>query len=263
MKRSLITLLTDFGTSDHYVAAMKGVMLGICPAARLVDISHEIEAYAIPEAAYTLAQAWPCFPKGTVHLVVVDPGVGSARRPILVEAAGQLFVGPDNGVFTLLYDAAPKHKVREISATRYFRQPVSQTFHGRDIFAPVSAHLACDLTPGKAGKRIEDYVRLDFARPARSGAKNWTGTILTIDRFGNVITNFESAAWEKELGSRPFEFRIGARSVTRLANNYAEMPPGELFVIAGSAGYLEVSTNRGSAGAAAEVKAGGTVELLL
>src|SRR5580698_5609718 len=142
MKRPVITLLTDFGSADHYVGAMKGILLSICPDAQLVDISHEITPYAIAEAAFTLAQAWTCFPEGTVHLIVVDPGVGSARRPILAEAGGHYFVAPDNGVLTMLFASTAKHNAREITTARYFRKPVSQTFHGRDIFAPVAARLA-------------------------------------------------------------------------------------------------------------------------
>jgi S-adenosyl-L-methionine hydrolase (adenosine-forming) len=145
MPRPIITLLTDFGTADHYAAAMKGVMMCICPDAHLLDISHLVTPFAIPEAAYTLAQSWRLFPKGTIHVVVVDPGVGSARRPILAEAGGHLFVAPDNGVLSMVLGAVPEYTVREITASEYFRQPVSQTFHGRDIFAPVAP-----LTPFRA-----------------------------------------------------------------------------------------------------------------
>jgi len=261
LKRPVITLLTDFGAKDHYVAAMKGVMLAICPEARLVDISHEITPYAIPEAAFTLEQAWRCFPKGTVHLVVVDPGVGSARRPILVEAGGQCFVAPDNGVLTMLYESTVKQRVREITASRYFREPVSQTFHGRDVFAPAAAHLAGGLQPSRVGRRINDYARLDFAKPARRGPKKWIGAILKIDRFGNLITNFESAAWK--LVDQPFEMNIGTRSVTKLAQNYSGMATGALFAIAGSAGYLEISMNQKSAAAALDARTGSAVELRL
>src|SRR5579872_6278353 len=135
MNRPIITLLTDFGTSDHYVAAMKGVMLTICPDARLMDITHEVQPYAIGDAAFTLSQAWPYFPKGSVHLIVVDPGVGSARRPIVAEAGGHLFVAPDNGVLTMVAASAGSgFRAREITAGEFFRQPVSRTFHGRDIF---------------------------------------------------------------------------------------------------------------------------------
>src|SRR5580704_10785295 len=145
MKRPIVTLLTDFGLTDHYVAAMKGVILTICPAAELVDISHNVKAFSIPEAAYTLAQAWQSFPKGTTHLAVVDPGVGSARRPIVAVAGRHRFVAPDNGLLTMVLKANPGAKVREINAVQYFRKPVSSTFHGRDVFAPVAARLARGL----------------------------------------------------------------------------------------------------------------------
>lgn len=262
MKPPVITLLTDFGSADHYVGAMKGVMLDICPGARFVDISHEIAPYAIAEAGYTLAQAWPCFPKGTVHLVVVDPGVGSARRPILAEAAGHRFIAPDNGVLTMLFAAVANYKVREISAERYFRRPVSRTFHGRDIFAPVAAHVAAGVPPAKIGKRIDDYLRLEFAAPRRTRPGEWTGAILKTDRFGNVITNFKSEDWKK-LNEERFEMRIGARIISRMASNYAEMQPREVYLIAGSAGYLEISMNQASAAAAIHTRAGAEVTLLL
>jgi S-adenosylmethionine hydrolase len=262
MKRSVITLLTDFGVSDHYVGAMKGVLSSVCPAAQLIDISHQIAPYAIPEAAFTLAQAWHCFPKGTVHLVVVDPGVGSSRRPIIAEAAGHHFVAPDNGVLTMLFDSVPGHKVREITASRYFRRPVSQTFHGRDIFAPVAAHLASGVPPGKFGRRINDYLRADFTKPVRTGPDKWTGSILKIDRFGNLITNFESTKWDG-LGDQTFEVTIGDRRISRMASSYAEVPAGELFLIQGSAGYLEVSINKSSAADLMQSKPGIPVELLI
>jgi S-adenosyl-L-methionine hydrolase (adenosine-forming) len=266
MKRPVISLLTDFGASDHYVGVMKGVILGICPAAQLVDISHEIEPYAITEAAYTLAQTWQFFPDGTIHLVVVDPGVGSLRRPILAtttaEAGGHLFVAPDNGVLTLLLDTAVMRKVREITAARYFRQPVSQTFHGRDIFAPVAAHLASGVAPGRFGKGIEDAVRLNFAKPMAAGPDKWTGTILKIDRFGNLITNFRSERWRR-LAWQPFELRAGRQNVSRLATSYAEVMSEEVFLIQGSGGYLEVSVNKGSAAALTGCEPGSQLELIL
>jgi hypothetical protein len=175
MPAPILTLTTDFGLSDHYVGSMKGVILGICPRAQLVDISHQVSPYAIAEGAFLIGQAYRSFPRGTVHVVVVDPGVGSDRRPILTEAAGQYFVAPDNGVLALIF-AREKHKVRLISNQRYFRQPVSRTFHGRDIFAPVAAHLASGVAPSRMGKVIADYVRPPFERPRQTGARTWTST---------------------------------------------------------------------------------------
>jgi S-adenosylmethionine hydrolase len=241
MPKPILTLTTDFGLSDHYVGVMKGVILGICPQAQLVDISHQASRFAIEEGAYLIAQAYRYFPKKTVHVVVVDPGVGSARRPILMEAAGQYFVAPDNGVLGMIH-AREKHQVRLIANQRYFRQPVSRTFHGRDIFAPVAAHLASGVAPARIGKSIADYLRPPFETPRQTGPRTWVGRILKIDHFGNVVTNFhvdEFPDFE--------ELTIGRSKARRLVESYTEGCPGEMLVIAGSAGYLEVSLNQGSA----------------
>src|SRR5580704_12370854 len=174
MSNRLITLTTDFGTSDHFVGAMKGVIATIAPAARVVDISHEIAPYSIIEGAFVIAQAAPYFPKGTIHLVVVDPGVGSARRAILAESGGQFFVAPDNGVLSMIYDAT-KHRVRVITNRKLMRKDVSRTFHGRDVFAPAAAHLAAGIDPARFGKKIDDYVRAAFATPRKLGGGRWAG----------------------------------------------------------------------------------------
>src|SRR5580698_8359024 len=167
MSPPILTLTTDFGLSDHYVGSMKGVILGICPRAQIVDISHQVTAYAIAEGAFLIAQAYRAFPNGTVHVVVVDPGAGTDRLPILMEAAGQYFVAPDNGVLAMIF-AREKHKMRVISNERYFRHPVSQTFHGRDIFAPVAAHIASGVAPARIGKPIADYLRPPFEHPLQT-----------------------------------------------------------------------------------------------
>ncbi|MBZ5596547.1 MAG: SAM-dependent chlorinase/fluorinase [Acidobacteriia bacterium] len=259
MRRPIITLITDFGLSDHYAGVLRGVILGICPQAEIVDISHSIGAYEVVEGAFLLAQTYPYFPRGTVHVVVIDPGVGTARRPVVAEAAGQRFVAPDNGVLSMMY-AREKPKVRWITAEKYFLKPVSQTFHGRDIFAPVGAHLARGVGPAKMGKLITDYLRLHFERPVRTARRGWTGAVLKIDRFGNLITNFPAGEFP-ELQKRPFEMSIGLETVNRLARNYAESGPGELFVIVGSSGYLEVSASQASAAKMLGCGVGAPVEL--
>jgi S-adenosylmethionine hydrolase len=266
MKNPVISLLTDFGSADHYVGAIKGVILGICPKVRLVDISHEVTRYGIAEAGYTLAQAWRCFPAGTIHLVVVDPGVGSARRPVLAEADGHRFVAPDNGVLTMAFagvaPGASRPQVREITASRYFRQPVSQTFHGRDIFAPVAAHLAGGVRPAQFGKLIADYIRLDAASPVRVSAHEWTAEILKIDGFGNIITSLDWAKWQGIVRG-PFEVTVGAGKVARLASSYAEAVGDDPFLICGSAGFVEISVNQGNAAHVLGAKAGSLVTLRL
>jgi S-adenosylmethionine hydrolase len=259
MPHPTITLTTDFGLTDHYVGAMKGVILSICPAAQIVDISHQVTPYEIAEGAYVLAQCWRYFPKKTVHIVVVDPGVGTARRPILAEAGGHIFIAPDNGVLGMIY-AQEKHKVRLIGNARYFHQPVSRTFHGRDIFAPAGAHVAKGVPPARVGRPIHDYLRPHFAAPERTGKHYWTGTILKIDHFGNVITNFRLADFP-QVETRPFELQAGPYVITRLAANYADATPGELFAIVGSSGYLEVSTGQASAAKILGCAAGAPVEL--
>ena len=252
----ILTLTTDFGLSDHYVGVMKGVILGIAPAARIVDLCHQASAYEIGEAAFLIAQAYRYFPKKTVHVVVVDPGVGTARRPILAEAAGQYFVAPDNGVLGMIY-TQEKHKVRLINNDRYFRKPVSRTFHGRDIFAPVAAHLAKGVAPARVGKIINDYLRPASSAPERTGKHVWTGTVLKVDHFGNVVTNFRLS----DFPPTSFEVVIGPHVVTRVARNYAECAPGELFTIEGSSGYLEISTGQGSAAKILGCAVGAPVEL--
>ncbi len=259
MRRPIISLTTDFGLSDHFVGTMKGVILGICPEAQIVDISHDVGTFAISEGAYLLAQAYQYFPRGTVHVVVVDPGVGTSRRPILAEAAGQCFVAPDNGVLSVIY-AREKHKVRWITAKKYFLKTVSQTFHGRDIFSPVGAHLARGAAPAKLGKPIGDYMRLHIEKPVRTARRGWTGAVLKIDHFGNLVTNFPVEDFP-ELDKRPFEMLVGLETIERLARNYAECGPGELFVIAGSSGYLEVSSSQASAAKMLGCGVGAPVEL--
>lgn len=254
----LITLTTDFGAADHFVGTMKGVILGIAPRAQIVDITHQIEPFAINEGSFTIAQAWRYFPKRTVHVVVIDPGVGSSRRPILAEAGGQFFIAPDNGVLSMIYDAAP-HKVRVISNAKLMNKIVSRTFHGRDVFAPAAAHLVRGVAPAKFGKPIHDYVRAAF-KPERLAPNKFLGAILKVDRFGNLITNLHIDDLA-EVKARPFELRVGLERIHRLALTYAETAIGEQFVIVGSSGYLEIAANQASAAKLLGCGAGAPVEL--
>ncbi|MEQ1948779.1 MAG: SAM-dependent chlorinase/fluorinase [Bryobacteraceae bacterium] len=262
MPERLITFTTDFGTTDHFAGAMKGVIAGIAPNARVIDITHEIPPYDINQAGFVIAQAWSYFPKGTIHVVVVDPGVGSARRPILVEACGQLFIGPDNGVFSMIYDAVP-HKVRAITNDKVFRKTISRTFHGRDVFAPAAAHLAKGMKPAQMGKIIHDEVRSWNGQPSKIGttkAARWRGAILKVDRFGNLITNFHIDRFE-DVKTHAIELRAGKEKIRRLALTYSEAEIGDLFVIFGSSGYLEIAANQANAAARIGCSAGAPVEL--
>lgn len=259
----VLTLLTDFGNSDHYVAAMKGVILGICPTVHTVDVSHEVKAFDIAEGAYTLSQVWQLFPEGTVHLVVVDPGVGSSRRAIAASVCGHYFVGPDNGVLAMaLGEAEAKGEavsVRQLTSSEYFHHPVSQTFHGRDIFAPVAAHLACGVAFEEVGPVVEDWFRPAFLNPLRTSRRSWSGTVLKVDRFGNLITNYRAA--EFPLSDGGFSLRIGLGEVDRLFNSYAEAENSDPFLICGSGGFWEVVVKEGDAASRLGVRAGAPIEL--
>lgn len=256
MNRPIITLLTDFGLSDHYVGAMKGVILSICPDAQLVDITHEIRPYSILEAAFTLSQAWRYFPQGTTHLVVVDPGVGSSRRPLVAEADGHRFVAPDNGVLTMV----GPFTAREIRESGFFRASVSQTFHGRDIFAPVAAHLATGISPQDFGPAIDDPLHLAGLEPVLTGPGEWTGIVLRIDRYGNVVTNF-SARYFLHSGSTTPEMQVSTHIVNQYYPIYVSASPSELFFLEGSSGYIEFSFTRGNAATELGITVGTSVIL--
>ena len=261
MPNRLITLTTDFGLSDHFVGVMKGVIAGIAPAARVIDICHDVAPYHITEGAFVIAEAWRYFPKGTIHVVVVDPGVGSSRRPVLAETAGHFFLAPDNGVLSMVLNSG-RHKVRVIANPKFMRSEISRTFHGRDVFAPAAAHLAKGAKPAQFGKLIHDCILIDPAANSKMAANAWRGAILKTDRFGNLITSFLATQFAA-ITARPFELRAGKEKIHRLALHYAETKMGELFVIAGSSGYLEIAANQASAAAILGCGAGAPVELEL
>jgi S-adenosylmethionine hydrolase len=247
--RPIITLTTDFGLNDHFVGTMKGVILKILPNAEIVDICHSVQAFDILDGALALAQSYSYFPTRTVHLVVVDPGVGSARRPIIASSEEQNFVAPDNGVLSLMYAREERLSVRHITSDHYFLQPLSDTFHGRDIFAPVAAYLAKGVDHEKFGEEITDFVRFNAPKPKPADANTLRGVVLRVDRFGNLITNFTPQDAPALFQQQPPAFKIvvGKREVSALRQNYAEGAPGEVFGILGSMGYLEIVSNRGSA----------------
>lgn len=230
----VITLLTDFGTADYFVGAVKGAILSVNRAVTIVDITHEIPPQDVEAGAFTLAAVYETFPAGTIHVAVVDPGVGSTRRAIIVSAGKQLFVGPDNGLFTHIYERHPSHRTYHVTAEKYFRPSVSSTFHGRDIFAPVAAALSNGVAPGKFGRVIEDEVRLVSESQAR---------IIHIDRFGNCITSIT----RDDLPANNARLVINGKTIREFRTFYGESDSKSPFAIWGSAGFLEISINGGSA----------------
>ena len=247
--RPIITLTTDFGSNDHFVGVMKGVILDIVPEAEIVDICHSVQAFDVLDGAITISQAYSYFPTRTVHIVVVDPGVGTARRPILASSDKYHFVAPDNGVLSLVYAKESRMHVRHITAEHYFLQPVSNTFHARDIFSPVAAYLAKEVDALKFGEEVEEYVRFTAPKPKAVDEHRLRGVVLKVDRFGNLVTNItpQDAPMIFGASAKKFKIVIGSREITEINNAYAEGAPGEVIGILGSMGFLEIAANRGAA----------------
>ncbi|HEX6283638.1 MAG TPA: SAM-dependent chlorinase/fluorinase [Pyrinomonadaceae bacterium] len=245
---SVITLLTDFGTADYFVAAVKGVIITSNPRVSIIDVTHEIPPQDIESGAFTLLTCYRDFPAGTIHVAVVDPGVGSSRRPIVVSAGSHYFVGPDNGLFSYVYDNEPSHETFHITADEYFRQPVSSSFHGRDVFAPIAAALSKGIQPHALGPRITDEVRLTPLSPVKQNDGNVEGRIIHIDRFGNCITNFTPADTP---GSKQPELLVNGQVIRTVRGFFTDEhgAKDEVFAIWGSAGFLELSINGRSAAA--------------
>jgi S-adenosylmethionine hydrolase len=249
LARPIITLTTDFGSNDHFVGVMKGVILNILPEAQIVDICHSVQAFDVLDGALTISQAYSHFPTRTIHIVVVDPGVGTARRPILASCDKYHFVAPDNGVLSLVYAREERTHVRHITSEHYFLQPVSHTFHARDIFSPVAAWLGKEVETEKFGEEIEDFVRFNAPKPKAVEENRLRGVVLKVDRFGNLVTNItpKDAPMLFEAGASGFKIVVGSREITEIHRVYAEGAPGRVFGILGSMGFLEIAANRGAA----------------
>jgi len=262
-RNSIVTLTSDFGLQDHFVGTMKGVMIDINPEVKFVDISHAVQPFDVFDGALTIAQAYPYFPTGTVHLVIVDPGVGTTRRPIVVSSEKYLFVAPDNGVLSLVYDHEPELSVRAITTDRYFRQPLSHTFHGRDVFSPVAAYLSKGVDPASLGEEVNDYVRFSAPKPRLGADRTLRGVVLKVDRFGNLITNItpEDAPGLFQVEPLPFKLSVGKREITQIRVAYADGAPGEVFAILGSMGFLEIAANRAAASKLVEATKGSDVSI--
>ncbi|MGC2622626.1 MAG: SAM-dependent chlorinase/fluorinase [Candidatus Acidiferrales bacterium] len=246
MARPIITITTDFGSADSLVGSMKGVILSIQPDAEIVDITHKILPYDLLDAALAIGTAYKFFPPRTIHIVVVDPGVGTERRPVLATAGQHYFVAPDNGVLSMVYQSEESLTVRHITSEHYFLQPVSNTFHGRDIFSPVAAWLSKNGQSLAFGEEITDFVRftLPKPKPAGNGVK---GVVLRTDNFGNLLTNFREEDLPQVLAGSNFKMRVGTAEISRFAQTFGNGGPNEPILILGSSGFFEVAVNRGSA----------------
>jgi S-adenosylmethionine hydrolase len=244
MPRPIVTMTTDFGQTDSYVGTMKGIVLSLCPEATVVDISHEIRPQAVQQAAYVLSTAVPYFPPGTVHLVVVDPGVGSQRRPIVVQTERALYVAPDNGVLSLVFSQDPARLAIHLTDPQYRLNQVSATFHGRDIFAPAAAHLACGIAASAMGEPVplDELVSLPGIEPRQQANGGWLGEVLHIDHFGNLVTSFRARDPETRI-----TIVVGGQRIKKLSRTFADVAAGELVAYSGSSGYLEIAVREGNA----------------
>ena len=244
--RHIITLLTDFSIRDPYVAVMKGVILGLNPEAVLVDLTHEVPPQDILAGAFLLAEAAPYFPPGTIHLAVVDPGVGTARRALAARAQGQFWVGPDNGLFHLVFEEGGTLDIVSLENNQYFRETISPSFHGRDILAPVAAHLSRGVPLEAFGPPVTDPVALPWPQPVFSPESVW-GKIIYIDRFGNLVSNIRGKDLLAWLGDKTPGVTLGSLTLRGVARTYGDAAPGEFLALVGSHGYLEVAVNLGNA----------------
>ena len=256
MARPIITLTTDYGTNDHLVGTLKGVILKINPDANIIDITHNVTPYDLLDGALAIGSAYAYFPARTIHVVVVDPGVGTDRRPLLVASDTQYFVAPDNGVLSLVYEREESVLVRHANVEHYYLQPVSKTFHGRDVFAPIAAWLSKGSQAASMGDEITDYKKFAMPKP-KPADEGMKGVVLRVDSFGNLITNFRAEdlpASSAENGS--VQFQVGSQTINKLVETFAKGEAGEIFAYVGSSGFVEFGVNRGSAAKTAGVGRG-------
>jgi S-adenosylmethionine hydrolase len=257
----IITLTTDYGTDDHLVGVLKGVILKINPEVQIVDITHGVASFDVLDGAMAIANAYAYFPPRTIHVVVVDPGVGTERRPLLVSGQNQYFIAPDNGVLSAVYEKEQNFVVRHLTAEHYFLQPVSKTFHGRDIFAAVAGWLSKNWQPASMGEEITDFKRFALPRPKEADGL-LKGVVLKVDSFGNLITNFKSEDLpEGAMEKGEIKLQVGTHAVSKLVPTFANGDAGEAIAYVGSSGLLEIGVNKGSASKTLGIGRGTTVLL--
>ena len=256
----VITLMTDFGTNDHFVGVMKGVILNINPKVRIVDITHAVSPQDVQGAAFLVDSSYRYFPDGTIHVIVVDPGVGSRRRAIICQTDTAYFVCPDNGVLSYVLGNDTAHRVVALGNANYWLSEVSNTFHGRDIFAPVAAHLSRGISLRKFGDGVNNVVRLPLQIPQVTKT-TIAGSVIWVDRFGNLITNLTSDMLESFGMNNGFVISAGKAELSELNSAYAESEEGECLAIIGSSGYVEISVNQGSAARILGLKRNDVIEV--
>lgn len=262
MARPIVAFLSDFGTRDHYAGTLKGVVLSVCPDVTLVDIGHDIPAHDVMAGALELAACYRYFPRGTIFLVVVDPGVGSSRRGMAADTGDYKFVAPDNGVLSAVFRESPPKTVVELTARKYALPTISRTFEGRDRFAPAAGWLAKGIAIASLGKGVKDFQVLDLPRAGADGT-HISGEVIRVDRFGNLITNIERRMFEQLASGGAIAIRAGTQEVGRVVATYAEAPVGEVCALFGSTDHLEIAVNSGDAATLLRLSRGATVTVRL
>jgi S-adenosylmethionine hydrolase len=261
VSNAIITLTTDYGTNDHLVGTLKGVILKINPDVTIVDITHGVTPYDLLDGALAIGSAYAYFPPKTIHIVVVDPGVGTERRPLLVSGDNQYFIAPDNGVLSLVYERNSNVVVRHANAEHYFLQPLSKTFHGRDVFAPVAAWLSKGWQTASMGDEITDYKKFAIPKPkAANGVVK--GAVIRVDAFGNLLTNFRIEDLPEALrDGGAINLQVGTHAVKRMVDTFASAPGTEPVAYLGSSGYIEIAVNKGNASKALQIGRGAPITL--
>jgi S-adenosylmethionine hydrolase len=264
-RQSIITLLTDLGSQDYFVGAMKGAILSINPSAQIVDITHDIPPQDIHAGAFNLLASYTAFPSGTIHVAVVDPGVGSQRKSLLIECSEQFFIGPDNGIFSWICEREGKAQAIHLENEKFFRHPVSPTFHGRDIFAPVAAALSTGVSIEEFGDLVDDYVWLESLAVKTRAEGQLEARVIHVDRFGNCVTSLTRDHVSEEAFKTGAKLSLNGRDVLSFRRFFAEPVDGqnELFCIFGSAGFLEIAAQNSSAASMLDVRRGQPVLLAL
>jgi hypothetical protein len=257
-----IVLLTDYGNSDGYAGILKGVIARISPPCPVIDLTHEIAPFDIIQGGFVLYQSYRYFPRQTIFVAVVDPGVGGERKPLLIQTENYYFIGPDNGLFTLVLHTEKIERIVHLTNQKYFLKSPSSTFHGRDIFASVAAHLANGTVLENFGEEIETYQRLPEFSP-RLSRKEIVGTVISVDRFGNVVTNLTRVLLAERFLDLEFSLKVGKRLVKEIKTHYAEGPPKKPFLLFGSSNLLEISVNQGSAAEVLGIQRGDEVKIKL
>jgi S-adenosylmethionine hydrolase len=259
---STITLLTDFGMEDEYAGVVKGVILSVHPSARIIDLCHQVPPGDVVRAGWMLEWSWAFFPKGTVHVVIVDPGVGSSRRILCLVHEGHLFLAPDNGVLSRVVEDIPCPRVHRVSTRRYALSAISHTFHGRDIFAPLAGHLARGLPPHRLGPRVTDFKRLCLAHSVWRGEDLLTGEVITLDRFGNAVTNISGEQVARLGRQGRIAIKVKGHRIQAIQKSYSAVAVGSPLGVIGSHDLLEIAVNRGSASHDLHIKVGDPVQVM-